>query len=71
MSLSEMWCTFCEAKQDFIPNYIAYHYFRSKGWVPKLGIKYGTDLGKLLDLVVGLSHSNKIKPLTVLHLSNV
>lgn len=44
MSLSEMWCTFCEAKQDFIPNYIAYHYFRSKGWVPKLGIKYGTDL---------------------------
>ena len=61
MSLSEMWHTFCEAKQEFIPNYIAYHYFRSKGWVPKLGIKYGTDLGKLLDLVVCLSHTNKIK----------
>ncbi|XP_078383132.1 tRNA-splicing endonuclease subunit Sen2-like isoform X2 [Oculina patagonica] len=44
MSLSEMWCAFCEAKQDFIPNYITYHYFRSKGWVPKMGIKYGTDL---------------------------
>jgi len=44
MSLSEMWHTFCEAKQEFISNYIAYHYFRSKGWVPKLGIKYGTDL---------------------------
>lgn len=61
MSLSEMWHTFCEAKQEFIPNYIAYHYFRSKGWVPKLGIKYGTDLGKLLDLVVCLSYTNKIE----------
>ncbi|OBS64884.1 hypothetical protein A6R68_06576 [Neotoma lepida] len=23
---------------------MAYHYFRSKGWVPKVGLKYGTDL---------------------------
>lgn len=68
MSLSEMWHTFCEAKQEFIPNYIAYHYFRSKGWVPKLGIKYGTDLGKLLDLVVCLSHTKKIK-LVILYYS--
>ncbi|KAJ7384830.1 tRNA-splicing endonuclease subunit Sen2, partial [Desmophyllum pertusum] len=44
MSLNEMWCTFCAAKQEFIPNYITYHYFRSKGWVPKMGIKYGTDM---------------------------
>lgn len=44
LSLSQMWCAFCGAKQEFIPNYVSYHYFRSKGWVPKLGIKYGTDL---------------------------
>ncbi|XP_068705335.1 tRNA-splicing endonuclease subunit Sen2-like [Montipora foliosa] len=43
MSLSEMWCSFCAAKQDFIPSYVTYHYFRSKGWIPKVGIKYGAD----------------------------
>ena len=47
MSLGEMWCSFCSAKQDFIPSYVTYHYFRSKGWVPKIGIKYGTDWGKM------------------------
>ena len=41
-----MWTKFCQAKKDFIPCYTVYHYFRSKGWVPKSGIKYGTDFGK-------------------------
>ncbi len=26
---------------------MAYHYYRSKGWVPQAGLKYGTDLGIL------------------------
>ena len=50
-----MWCAFCEAKQEFIPNYVSYHYFRSKGWVPKMGIKYGTDLGKVSYTIVCMS----------------
>uniref|UniRef100_A0A8C2TM01 tRNA-splicing endonuclease subunit Sen2 n=1 Tax=Coturnix japonica TaxID=93934 RepID=A0A8C2TM01_COTJA len=29
---------------NFKTTYMAYHYFRSKGWVPKVGLKYGTDL---------------------------
>lgn len=49
MSLSEMWCSFCNAKRNFLPSYITYHYFRSKGWVPKIGIKYATDFGKIID----------------------
>ncbi|KPP68408.1 tRNA-splicing endonuclease subunit Sen2-like [Scleropages formosus] len=28
---------------NFDTTYAAYHYFRSKGWVPKTGVKYGTD----------------------------
>ena len=50
-----MWCAFCEAKQEFIPSYVSYHYFRSKGWVPKMGIKYGTDLGKVSYTIVCMS----------------
>ncbi|KAK9711810.1 tRNA splicing endonuclease subunit sen2, variant 3 [Basidiobolus ranarum] len=28
---------------EFIVNYAVYHYYRSRGWVVKNGIKYGTD----------------------------
>ncbi|XP_067045741.1 LOW QUALITY PROTEIN: tRNA-splicing endonuclease subunit Sen2-like [Acropora muricata] len=42
MSLREMWCSFCAAKKDFISSYVTYHYFRSKGWVPMVGLNYGT-----------------------------
>ncbi|XP_052085458.1 tRNA-splicing endonuclease subunit Sen2-like [Mytilus californianus] len=41
--LTEMWQTFSSKQQTFIPNYIAYHYYRSKGWVPKTGLKFGSD----------------------------
>jgi tRNA-splicing endonuclease subunit Sen2 len=27
----------------FIVNYVAYHYYRSKAWVIKDGIKFGVD----------------------------
>ncbi len=46
MNLSEMWRIFSTRSSAFIPNYIAYHNLRSKGWVPKVGIKYGVDFGK-------------------------
>lgn len=43
LNLTELWKTFCQRHDRFIPLYIAYHYFRSKGWVPKSGLKFGTD----------------------------
>ncbi|XP_028404250.1 tRNA-splicing endonuclease subunit Sen2-like [Dendronephthya gigantea] len=44
LSLSTMWSEFSRRNVDFVRNYIAYHYYRSKGWVPQAGLKYGTDL---------------------------
>ncbi|CAB4045269.1 tRNA-splicing endonuclease subunit Sen2, partial [Paramuricea clavata] len=44
LSLSSMWSEFCRRNVDFVRNYVAYHYYRSKGWVPQVGLKYGTDL---------------------------
>lgn len=43
MNLTDLWCRFCQ-KQQFLPRYVAYHYFRSKGWVPKPSLLFGTDL---------------------------
>ncbi|KAG9260360.1 tRNA-splicing endonuclease subunit Sen2 isoform X1 [Astyanax mexicanus] len=44
LSVLQLWRMFCSVQPNFETNYAAYHYFRSKGWVPKPGIKYGTDL---------------------------
>ena len=44
--LGRMWRTFCSRQANFLPNYVVYHYLRSKGWVPKKGAKYGADFGK-------------------------
>jgi tRNA-splicing endonuclease subunit Sen2 len=30
----------------FVVKYVAYHYFRSLGWVVRPGIKFGTDFGR-------------------------
>lgn len=46
MNLEEMWTTFCHLDPFFIYKYIAYHHFRSKGWVVKPGIKFGTHFSK-------------------------
>jgi len=43
MSLSTMWRKFSQLNPNFVPRYAVYHNFRSKGWVPKSGIKYGVD----------------------------
>jgi len=42
MNLEDMWECFCHQDVIFPYHYIAYHHFRSKGWVVKSGIKYGT-----------------------------
>ncbi|XP_050835380.1 tRNA-splicing endonuclease subunit Sen2 isoform X2 [Serinus canaria] len=44
LSIVKLWKVFSEVKPDFKTTYMAYHYFRGKGWVPKVGLKYGTDL---------------------------
>ncbi|XP_060766775.1 tRNA-splicing endonuclease subunit Sen2 [Neoarius graeffei] len=44
LSILQLWRLFRSLQPNFEITYAAYHYFRSKGWVPKSGIKYGTDL---------------------------
>lgn len=43
LTVEQMWQSFCEMEPDFLARYVVYHNFRSKGWVPKSGLKYGTD----------------------------
>ncbi|KAM5148422.1 tRNA-splicing endonuclease subunit Sen2 isoform 2-T2 [Mantella aurantiaca] len=44
LTIQKLWKVFCAAQRNFQTSYMAYHHFRSKGWVPKVGLKYGTDL---------------------------
>jgi len=43
LDLDEMWTLYSNTKQNFIPRYVAYHHFRSCGWVVRSGIKFGND----------------------------
>ena len=43
MTISEQWSCFCSKCPYFPLHYAVYHHFRSKGWVPKDGIRYGAD----------------------------
>lgn len=50
LSLKQLFIRCCQqydssikANNKFIVNYIVYHYFRSKGWCVRSGIKFGTD----------------------------
>ncbi|XP_008059612.1 tRNA-splicing endonuclease subunit Sen2 [Carlito syrichta] len=44
LTIVKLWNSFTVVQPTFRTTYMAYHYFRSKGWVPKVGLKYGTDL---------------------------
>ncbi|KAM3914817.1 tRNA-splicing endonuclease subunit Sen2 isoform 2-T2 [Leptodactylus fuscus] len=44
LTILKLWEVFSSAQKNFQTRYMAYHHFRSKGWVPKVGLKYGTDL---------------------------
>lgn len=44
LTIVKLWKVFTIVQPTFRTTYMAYHYFRSKGWVPKTGLKYGTDL---------------------------
>uniref|UniRef100_A0A7N4PG61 tRNA-splicing endonuclease subunit Sen2 n=1 Tax=Sarcophilus harrisii TaxID=9305 RepID=A0A7N4PG61_SARHA len=43
LTILKLWDAFHLVQPTFRTTYMAYHYFRSKGWVPKVGLKYGTD----------------------------
>eukprot|EP00042_Codosiga_hollandica_P042616 m.394124 g.394124 ORF g.394124 m.394124 type:complete len:174 (+) comp56369_c0_seq15:1202-1723(+) len=38
-----LWKRFLQLKPRFVETYVAYHHFRSCGWVPKSGLKFGVD----------------------------
>uniref|UniRef100_A0A9L0K8N1 tRNA-splicing endonuclease subunit Sen2 n=1 Tax=Equus asinus TaxID=9793 RepID=A0A9L0K8N1_EQUAS len=44
LTIVKLWKIFTVIQPTFRTTYMAYHHFRSKGWVPKVGLKYGTDL---------------------------
>lgn len=43
LSIKEAWEHFCNEDPFFVQKYVIYHYYRSKGWVVKPGLKYGGD----------------------------
>ncbi|XP_062842436.1 tRNA-splicing endonuclease subunit Sen2 [Trichomycterus rosablanca] len=43
LTILQVWELFRSTQPSFDTTYAAYHYFRSKGWVPKSGVKYGSD----------------------------
>ena len=38
-----LWTHFLSTNNRFVEKYTAYRYYRSKGWVPKSGLKFGVD----------------------------
>ncbi|XP_039756073.1 tRNA-splicing endonuclease subunit Sen2 [Pararge aegeria] len=43
LNVQECWNLFSESESNFVEKYVVYHYFRSKGYVVKPGIKFGGD----------------------------
>ncbi|CEP16377.1 hypothetical protein [Parasitella parasitica] len=43
MSIADCWSTFCSSSPLFRSHYVVYHFYRSLGWIPKSGNKFGVD----------------------------
>lgn len=43
LSTNEVWQKFISAQANFLDRYIIYHYYRTKGWIVRSGLKYGGD----------------------------
>ncbi|KAI8968578.1 hypothetical protein BDF20DRAFT_917073 [Mycotypha africana] len=43
MSVRDCWEAFKKCNNSFNVNYAVYHYYRSLGWIPKNGTKFGVD----------------------------
>ncbi|KAJ1722105.1 tRNA splicing endonuclease subunit sen2 [Coemansia erecta] len=55
-SSAQLWKMYCVSERDFDIRYAAYYYYRSKGWVVRSGIKFGSDF-LLYDRGPAHSHS--------------
>lgn len=40
---TELWQRCRSLRSDFLPMYLAYHHYRSKGWIARTGQQYGAD----------------------------
>ena len=47
-TIKNAWNHFQQQDKYFIQKYVVYHYFRSKGWVVKQGLKYGGDFREFI-----------------------
>ncbi|KAI7888227.1 tRNA intron endonuclease, partial [Mucor mucedo] len=43
LSIGDCWSLFCKSNNLFHVNYVVYHFYRSLGWVPRNGSKFGVD----------------------------
>ena len=43
LDIDALWRRLQVARPDFLMLYLAYHHFRSKGWIPRTGLQYGVD----------------------------
>jgi len=43
LGLLQMWDRFCNLEKDFPLRYRVYHHYRTEGWVPRSGYKFGCD----------------------------
>ncbi|KAJ2945636.1 hypothetical protein O0L34_g463 [Tuta absoluta] len=59
LNVQQSWDIFSKTDKDYIPKYVVYHYYRSKGYVVKPGIKFGGDF-LLYKEGPGISHADFI-----------
>ena len=43
MSIDALWSHFCKSDANFRHRYAAYHHFRAKNWIVRVGTKFGND----------------------------
>eukprot|EP01137_Pigoraptor_chileana_P031574 Opistho-2@19595 len=43
LTSDELWGAFLATRASFPHSYAAYHHYRTKGWVPRSGLKFGLD----------------------------
>jgi tRNA-splicing endonuclease subunit Sen2 len=48
LNINKLWAKLCNLDSSFPFKYAVYHKLRSKGWVVKNGIKYGSDFSKYI-----------------------
>ncbi|XP_047031584.1 tRNA-splicing endonuclease subunit Sen2 [Helicoverpa zea] len=59
LNIEKCWDIFTTADSKFVNKYVVYHYYRSKGYVVKPGIKFGGDY-LLYKEGPGISHADNI-----------